>query len=129
MSIPSNHWARQHKDVCLETTAIVEHLKDQTPFSEWSDYERKVFSYAAFPGKVTDEDGRWTVEGRHALNMIRHLFQRGNFMTAPAVIRQCADSLSDDDKRALALAAFNLRMELPLVTPPWIAGEMFSESA
>lgn len=127
--IPSNHWSRQQKAVAPDTQTIVEYLRDGTAFSAWDDNAKRVFAVAAFPTELKDAKGRWTVEGRHALNMLRHLFQRetgGSFLTAPESIRDIADKLSAEERLSVALQAFNVRMELPLVTPPWIAGDLFT---
>lgn len=119
-----NYWARQQAPVSAETNSILDLTRERLPFAEWDQESREILSLALFPKKVSDENGRWTSEGRAALNLLRHLCFGANFMTAKEALRSPAMHMDDLRAEALSLMAFSVRRELILVTPPWVMDDL-----
>lgn len=114
-----SYWARQQHKMKEDTIKIADLIREGAPFMNWDTQARQILSLALYPVKLSDEDGRWTIEGRHALNLLRHLVKAGNFMRAPVELQQPSLEMDESSKTLLAERAFHVRRELVGITPPW----------
>lgn len=111
------YWARQQNMVSEDTNNIAELIRSGTPFQEWDPIHQQLLSCALFPEKVSDAGGRWTIEGRQALNLLRHLVKNGRFINAPEALKAPAAKMAPAERTDIAMRVFKVRLELITVTP------------
>ena len=122
-----SYWARQQTKVSVETSDIMGLIREGTPFKDWDLRLQKILSLATFPKDVSTSTGKWTVEGRNALNLLRHLIAGANFINAPEALKSPSLQMDEQESNEFALVAFFVRRELVLVTPPFSMNELISK--
>lgn len=124
----SQYYARQQKAFSMGTVTITDLMRERVPFKDWPEESQQLMAVALYPRNRTDSEGRWTIEARAALNLLRHLFKNGHFLRMPEHIQNIANALSGSEYTDLELAAFKLRQELVVVTPAWFMDALMGEA-
>ncbi|MFL9611098.1 hypothetical protein ACKF11_13505 [Methylobacillus sp. Pita2] len=102
-----------------DTVRIHDLIRESVPFTNWSLQDKQILSLAIFPTDLRDGEGRWSEEGRHGLNLLRHLIKACNFVRAPIELQQPSLDLDEATKTSLAERVYHVRRELVAVVPPW----------
>ena len=114
------HYNNLQKHMALDTLQIHELIRDQVPFKDWPAEQQKVLAASILPPNPRqDDNGRWTLDGKAALNLLRHLIKNAHFLRVPEALRDVHAKITDQETASLYTKAASVRTELIFVTPPW----------